>query len=207
MLQPPARGQQGDLDLLSAAIDILPHVDGQEVEDIFAGIEMEMKSRDAVYIGIGGSAQSSITPQVPRPNTEARVHPPGYQSAHQDLQQFQQGPHSQPLEPGLSHYPHFSQERENFHGRQDIRNQHGLSGAGQYNYDSEHDFSKRNDIDLASDLPRDRRRPPSPRTDPMKQQQKWQEDEKLGDTSTISPVLYANLEHANLQKEYPGKQK
>ncbi|XP_031573347.1 uncharacterized protein LOC116307296 isoform X3 [Actinia tenebrosa] len=199
-LQPPARGQQGELDLLSAAIDILPHVDGQEVEDIFADIEMEMKSRDAVYSGIGGPGQSSIPPQVPRSNTEPRVPPPAYQTGHQDLHSFQQGPHPQPLEPGLTHFPHFGQDRENFHGRHDIRNQHAL--PGQYGYEGEHDFSKKSDVDLASDLPRDPR-PPSPRTDPMKQQQKWQEDEKLGETATISPVLYANLEHANLQKEYP----
>ena len=32
---------------------------------------------------------------------------------------------------------------------------------------------------------------------------KWQEDERLGDKATISPVLYANLKHPNLRAEYP----
>ena len=35
---------------------------------------------------------------------------------------------------------------------------------------------------------------------------KWQEDERLGDKATISPVLYANLKHPNLKTEYPDWQ-
>lgn len=181
------------------------------MEDIFADLEMEMEQRE-LYSGIGPN-QSGMTQQVPRSATEPpHGHPPPpYQPPHQEIQPFPQGHHAQGLDPSLGHFdanaapgfPQFGQDRDNF--RSGVRNQQTPHGAGpQYGFDAEHDFPKRTDLDLASDLPRERRRAPSPRTDPMKQQQKWQEDEKLGDTATISPVLYANLEHVNLQKEYPG---
>ena len=34
--------------------------------------------------------------------------------------------------------------------------------------------------------------------------QKWEKDEPLGDSATISPVLYANLQFPELKKQYPG---
>ena len=197
----------------------MPHVDCQEVEDIFADLELEMERRE-MYSGMG-PGQGGLPQQVSRTSSEApRSHqpqpapPPPYQPQHQEMPPFQQGHHPQGMDPALTHFdanappagfPQFGQDRENFPGRPGVRPQQaGLGGGPQYGFDAEHDFTKRTDLDLASDLPRERRRAPSPRTDPMKQQQKWQEDEKLGDTATISPVLYANLEHTNLQKEYPG---
>ena len=44
----------------------------------------------------------------------------------------------------------------------------------------------------------------SPKFDTKKQLKKWEQDEKLGDLATISPVLYANMVHHNLKNEYPG---
>lgn len=75
---------------------------------------------------------------------------------------------------------------------------------GQLGFSQNNGFPRGGEFDL-DDLPKGRRRPPSPRVDPLKQQQKWEEDEKLGAMATISPVLYANLEHVNLKQEYPGK--
>lgn len=177
------------------------------MEDIFADLELEMEQRE-LYSGIPPS-QTGMSQQVPRPaNEPPRSHPPPpYQPPHHDIQGFPQGNHPQAIDPTVGHFetnqapgfPQFGQDRDNFR-----RNQQAPIGGGPYGFDTEHGFTKRADLDLASDLPRERRRAPSPRTDPMKQQQKWQEDEKLGDTATISPVLYANLEHTNLQKEYPG---
>ena len=33
---------------------------------------------------------------------------------------------------------------------------------------------------------------------------KWQSDEMLGDSATISQVLYANMCHPELKQQYPG---
>lgn len=33
---------------------------------------------------------------------------------------------------------------------------------------------------------------------------KWESDEDLGDNATISPILYCNLVHPELKKQYPG---
>lgn len=33
---------------------------------------------------------------------------------------------------------------------------------------------------------------------------KWEKDEEMGLMSSISPVLYANMEHPELKTEYPG---
>ncbi|NWX93721.1 KMT2D methyltransferase, partial [Nothoprocta pentlandii] len=35
--------------------------------------------------------------------------------------------------------------------------------------------------------------------------QRWEKDEELGELSTISPVLYANMNFPNLKQDYPGK--
>lgn len=34
--------------------------------------------------------------------------------------------------------------------------------------------------------------------------QRWEKDEELGQLSTISPVLYANMNFPNLKQDYPG---
>lgn len=34
--------------------------------------------------------------------------------------------------------------------------------------------------------------------------QRWEKDEELGNLSTISPVLYANINRPNLKQEFPG---
>lgn len=34
--------------------------------------------------------------------------------------------------------------------------------------------------------------------------QRWEKDEELGQLSTISPVLYANINFPNLKQDYPG---
>lgn len=173
--------------------------------------------RREMYSGGIGSGQAGLPQQVSRARNEpAHGHQP--QSGHtgpfqQHQDPYQQGHHPQSIDHSLSHFDSnppshgFPQQFDqmNLPGRGSVRGQQpGLGGGPQFGFDAEHDFTKRADLDLASDLPRERRRAPSPRTDPMKQQQKWQEDEKLGNTATISPVLYANLEHPNLQKEYPG---
>lgn len=35
--------------------------------------------------------------------------------------------------------------------------------------------------------------------------QRWEKDEELGELSTISPVLYANMNFPNLKQDYPGR--
>lgn len=34
--------------------------------------------------------------------------------------------------------------------------------------------------------------------------QRWEKDEELGELSTISPVLYANINFPHLKQDYPG---
>lgn len=225
--QPPHTGAAASWtstggDLLVSPTDTLPHVDSREVEEIFAGIELEMSSRDGFsligpstpshgqFIETGGqiAAGRETNPHI--------AHPTGYQPG-QHHPAYQPSGHNQAFNAGASNFDGVSNRPEfpdhSFPGRHNSRTQHGIAPGGfpgpglQREFGFGHDpsgFPPKGAFDL-DDLPKESRRPPSPRADPMKQQQKWEDDEKLGEMATISPVLYANLEHVKLKEEYPGE--
>lgn len=201
--QAQPRPQGNDLDMLDTA-DILPHVDGQEVEEIFAGIEREMTNRvfnflDSEIDNDVATTQEQFPPPASNP---APSHSVSYQASQHPIGAYGQGAASHAYNSGTPHFqgvPGGSGYQEN--------HMEGFSNSvvqGHLGFSQNSTFSRPGEIDL-DDFPRERRRPPSPRVDPLKQQQKWEEDEKLGAMATISPVLYANLEHTNLKQEYPGK--
>ena len=199
--QSQPRPQGTDLDILAG--DILPHVDGQEVEEIFAGIEREMTNREFTFLDgeIGNDVTNppdQFAPSVSNPaaSYQADQHAIGAFSQAATNQAYNYGPSHFQAVPGAGGYQQGAQNHLD-----------GFSNSvvpGQLGFDQNNTFPRQGDIEL-DDFPRERRRPPSPRVDPLKQQQKWEEDEKLGAMATISPVLYANLEHVNLKQEYPGE--
>lgn len=130
-------------------------------------------------------------------------HGVGFQASQHPISVYNQGTANQGYNPGTTHF----QSGGSAYQRGPQNHIDGFANSvvqGQLGFNHNSAFPRGNEFDL-DDLPRERRRPPSPRVDPMKQQQKWEDDEKLGATATISPVLYANLEHVNLKQEYPGK--
>lgn len=240
------RQQQNNvLDLLCSPTDTLPHVDGQEVEEIFAGLEIELNHRDTnvAATALSGRQDPFISghPTQPVNNRGTSVEQTitnsvSYASSQPAMAQYHQGSHHQSFPAGnnphrqlegapqraLQSYGEFIPGQENSHftgGRPTSQPMHGMdgfpnTGVGanqQQQYPFGHEgppgmFAPLHDeFGLADDLPKERRRPPSPRVDPQKQQQKWHDDEKLGSMATISPVLYANIEHPNLSVEYPGE--
>jgi len=203
--QTQARPQGNDLDILCSTGDVLPHVDGQEVEEIFLDIEREMSNRTLNFLDSEmennvANSQEQFNQQSANP---ASSHGVGFPSGH-PVSVYGQAAVSQPYNSGAAHFHSVSggsgfQQGPQNHGD-------GFSNSvvpGQLGFNQNSVFPRGSEFDL-DDLPKGRRRPPSPRVDPLKQQQKWEEDEKLGAMATISPVLYANLEHVNLKQEYPG---
>lgn len=199
--QSQPRPQGTDLDILAA--DILPHVDGQEVEEIFAGIEREMTNREFTFLDgeIGNDVTNppdQFAPSVSNPaaSYQADQHPIGAFNQTASNQAYNYGPSHYQAVPGAGGYQQGAQNHLDGFPNSVV--------SGQLGFEQNNTFPRQGDIEL-DDFPRERRRPPSPRVDPLKQQQKWEEDEKLGAMATISPVLYANLEHVNLKQEYPGE--
>ena len=242
----PRQQQNNVLDLLCSPTDTLPHVDGHEVEEIFAGLEIELNHRDTSVVapGLSGRQDPFISghpaQQVGNRVTSAEssmTHPPTYVPGQQTMGSYHQGAHTQSFTAGAIRPGQFegapqrapqgygefipSQENAPFPGgRPASQPMHGMegfpSGAGmgahqQQQYPFGHEGPPgmfppiQDEFGLTEDLPKERRRPPSPRVDPQKQQQKWHDDEKLGVMATISPVLYANIEHPNLSAEFPGE--
>lgn len=204
--QAQARPQGNDLDILCNAGDVLPHVDGQEVEEIFLDIEREMSNNVLNFL------DSEIEKNVPNPQEQfpqhsanpVSSHGVAYQSGH-PVSAYGQATVNQAYPPGTPHFQGVTGGTGYQPGPQNHMD--GFSNSvvpGQLGFNQNSAFPRGSEFDL-DDLPKGRRRPPSPRVDPLKQQQKWEEDEKLGAMATISPVLYANLEHVNLKQEYPGK--
>ena len=203
----------GDLDLIGLAD--LPHVDGHEVEEIFAGIEREMSvegtpqshgqspmepamndySKDKskpVESPVTFQGQSRLV-NVP-PGRNENVLPPPYNDQHhqnrmavsqQDFRQYDmyRANQSFPMEQRMEY-------------KDGPKPMHGPSG--------ETDAFKA----VFGEEPEIRSKPregaSSPKIDGQKQLRKWEQDEKLGDLATISPVLYANIVHPELKIEYPG---
>ena len=198
------RPQGNDLDILDAG-DILPQVDGHEVEEIFAGIEREMTNAvlnilDTEINESVANSQEQFPPPAPTPVPRHGV---GFQSSQHPMGAYGQGVANHAYSSGAAHFqavPGGSGYQQGLQNHMDGFSNNVVSD--QLGFGQNSAFSRPGDLD---DLPRERRRPPSPRVDPLKQQQKWEEDEKLGAMATISPVLYANLEHVNLKQEYPGK--
>lgn len=196
--------QGNDLDILDPE-GILPHVGGQEVEEIFAGIEREMTNRvfnflDSEIDNDVTNVQEQFPPPVSNPAASCSV---SYQSNQHSVGTFGQNATNQAYNSGTSHFqgaPGVGRYQQAAQSHVDGFSNPSVSG--QLGFGQSNVFPRPGEIDL-DDFPRERRRPPSPRVDPQKQQQKWEEDEKLGAMATISPVLYANLEHVNLKQEYP----
>lgn len=204
--QPHPQGNA--LDILDTG-DTLPHVDGQEVEEIFAGIEREMTNHDRVLNFLDTEIDNSVTnnqEQFPPPvSNPAPGHSVGFQSSQHPIGAYGQGTANHAYNSGTPHFQGVPGGTGYQQGPQNHMD--GFSNSvvsAQFGFSQNSTFSRPRELDV-DDFPRERRRPPSPRADPLKQQQKWEEDEKLGAMATISPVLYANLEHANLKQEYPGK--
>lgn len=203
--QTQARPQGNDLDILCSTGDVLPHVDGQEVEEIFLDIEREMSNRTLNFLD--SEMEDSVTNAQEQFNQQsanpASSHGVRFQSGH-PVSAYGQAAVSQPYNSGAAHFQSVSGGSGYQQGPQNLMD--GFSNSvvpGQLGFNQNSVFPRGSEFDL-DDLPKGRRRPPSPRVDPLKQQQKWEEDEKLGAMATISPVLYANLEHVNLKQEYPG---
>lgn len=203
--QAQTRPQGNDLDILCNTGDILPHVDGQEVEEIFMDIAREMNIEPLTFLDSEmDSNVANVREQFPQQGANAvSGHGVGYQSGQHTISVYNQGTANQGYNSGTTHF------QGGGSGYQQGPQNHmdGFSNSvvqGQLSFNQNSTFPRGSEFDL-DDLPRERRRPPSPRVDPMKQQQKWEEDEKLGAMATISPVLYANLEHVNLKQEYPGE--
>lgn len=209
-------------DLLVSPTDTLPHVDSREVEEVFDGIEMEMNN---LLDGFGmmetatPSHSQFIEPSGPIATGQGANTQMGHTSAFQPAQHhptsYPQSAHTPAFNPnvsgfnGVSNRPEFADH--NFPGHHNSRPPHGMAPGGFSGLHREFVFGRdapgfppKGPFDL-DDLPKESRRPPSPRVDPLKQQQKWADDEKLGEMATISPVLYANLEHPMLKEEYPGE--
>ena len=184
----------------------MPHVDGQEVEEIFLDIEREMSNRALNFLD---SEMENNVANAQEPFNQQRANPAsnhgiGFPSGH-PASAYGQAAVNQPYTSGTAHFQSVSGGSGYQQGSQNHMD--GFSNSvvsGQLGFNQNSVFPRGNEFDL-DDLPKGRRRPPSPRVDPLKQQQKWEEDEKLGAMATISPVLYANLEHVNLKQEYPGK--
>lgn len=239
------RQQQNNvLDLLCSPTDTLPHVDGQEVEEIFAGLEIELNHRDTSVAATAMSGRQDPfisghqAQQVNNRGTSSEQNmsnPASYASGQPAMAPYHQGNQHQNFATGTNrpgqlegttqrpiHGYGVLAGHENSHfagGRSTGQPIHGMdgfpnTGVGAHQH-QQFSFGHENppgmfppmhdEFGLADDLPKERRRPPSPRVDPQKQQQKWHDDEKLGSMATISPVLYANTEHPNLSVEYPGK--
>lgn len=200
------RPQGNDLEILDTG-DILPHVDGQEVEEIFAGIEREMTNRVFNFLDteIDNSVANTQEQFPPPASNPAPSHGVNFQSGQHPMGGYGQGTANHTFTSGAPHFQGVPGGPGYQQGPQTHVDSFSNSVVpSQLGFGQNSTFSRPAEIDL-DDFPRERRRPPSPRVDPMKQQQKWEEDEKLGAMATISPVLYANLEHVNLKQEYPGK--
>lgn len=184
----------------------MPHVDGQEVEEIFLDIEREMSNRALNFLDsqMENNVASSQEPFNQQSANPASSHGVGFPSGH-PVNAYGQAAVNHSYNAGAAHFQSVSGGSGYQQGPQNHMD--GFSNSvvpGPLGFNQNSVFPRGSEFDL-DDLPKGRRRPPSPRVDPLKQQQKWEEDEKLGAMATISPVLYANLEHVNLKQEYPGK--
>ena len=213
--------QTGDLDLIG--LTDLPHVDGHEVEEIFAGIEREMSvegtpqshgqspmdATSSDYPKAGTSdftkdqakqVNSPITfkPQgrlvVGPPQRPESVLPPGY-SDPQHQQRIGIPRHEFPSYDVYHNNQSYPMEQNvNYKaGKRPLQPQSGETDAFKVVFGEEPEIKSKA-----------REGATSPKIDGQKQLKKWEQDEKLDSLATISPVLYANIVHPKLKIEYPG---
>ncbi len=215
--QNPDLTPTGDLDLIG--LSDLPHVEGHEVEEIFAGIEREMsvdgtpqsqdqspmegslteypKSESSSFsreLKTGDSKPSKF--QVSHPSVTKSADPaltPGYA----DHPQHQRVQLSQPEYRQYDMYrsnPSFQPPFDQRVGQPKPLGAHaGETDAFKAVFGEEPEIKSKSRDDASS-----------PKIDGQKQLRKWEQDEKRGDLATISPVLYANTMHQKLKIEYPG---
>ena len=156
----------------------LPQVAGHEVEQLFAGIE---KERIAPSQGIIGNDLPDVTPPNMNPSS---ITPQSI------LYQGPGGQHLPPQNPS----PMISGQANQISGQ-----------SNQTSPVNSADVFKVVFGDDASEGPAGKKGDfPYPKIDTQKQLKKWEQDEKLGEFATISPVLYANMMHKNLITEYQG---
>lgn len=215
-------GQAGDLDLIGLAD--LPHVDGHEVEEIFAGIEREMS--------VEGTPQSHG--QSPMMETSASEYsktgagdygkdqsrPVDSPNAFQAPNRLGVGPPPRPETVLSSGYPDHQQQQRMGIPRQEFPQYDVYSKSQAYPLDANVNFKtgqrpiqqQSGETDAFKAVfgeepevkSKGREGATSPKIDGQKQLKKWEQDEKLDSLATISPVLYANIIHPELKLEYPG---
>jgi hypothetical protein len=180
-----------ELDILVPPSGDLPMVDSKDIEDFFSGIENELNQRqtglvsDPLLSSVGVHVTSNPVPQRPPP--------PPYPDASRGQYPREIHSHAWSAMSVGEPPPYQAQHQNRVHPNVDMV--HSVTNGARVEPEFEHindDFGPR------------RTRPESPRADSHKQLLKWQEDEKLGEMATISPVLYANLNYPNLRDEYPG---
>lgn len=177
-----------DLDIFVPHNGDLPMVDSQDIEDFFSGIENELNQQQSGLIA--DPLLSSVGVYVPP--VSQRPPPPPYPRVPGDSQYNEEIPGHPRAAMSVSAPPHYVMS-EDVNAATNMARLHPNGARIEPEFEHiEDDFGPR------------RPRPESPRPDSHKQILKWQEDEKLGEMATISPVLYANLNHPNLSNEYPG---
>ena len=216
--------QTGGLDLIG--LTDLPHVEGHEVEEIFAGIEREM-SVEGTPQSHGQSPMDASSSEYPKTGTgdfakdqNRPVNSPGtFQAQSRLAVGTPQRPESV-LPSGFSDQQQQQQQqrmgipRQEFPAYDVYRNSQSFPLEQSVNYKA----SKRPIQAQAGETDafkvvfgeepeiksKTREGATSPKIDGQKQLKKWEQDEKLESLATISPVLYANIVHPELKIEYPG---
>ena len=213
--------QTGDLDLMG--LTDLPHVDGHEVEEIFAGIEREM-SVEGTPQSHAQSPMDSNASEYPKTVTgeftKDQTRPVNSPGAFQPQGRLGVGPVPRPeamLAPGYTehqHPQHFGIPRQEFPSYDVYRNNQSFPLEQNVNYKAgrkpvqpqsgETDAFKVVFGEEPEIKSKAREGATSPKIDGQKQLKKWEQDEKLDSLATISPVLYANIVHPELKIDYPG---
>ena len=213
--------QTGDLDLIGLAD--LPHVDGHEVEEIFAGIEREM-SVEGTPQSHGQSPMDTSAIEYQKAGTgdfgkdqPRQVDSPG---AFQAQNRIGVVPQPRPESVLPAGYPEHPQQprmgipRQEFTQYDVYSNNQSFPIEQNLNYKAvqrplqpqpgETDAFKAVFGEEPEIKSKAREGTASPKIDGQKQLKKWEQDEKLDSLATISPVLYANIVHPELKIEYPG---
>lgn len=213
--------QTGDLDLMGLAD--LPHVDGHEVEEIFAGLEREM-SVEGTPQSHGQSPMETNVTEFPKTGAgdfvkeQARqVDSPG---AFQAQNRLNVGPSQRPETVLPAGFPDHQQQQRMDIPRQEFPPYDVYTSRQPYSLDQNVNYKPGQRLIQAQSAETDafkavfgeepevkskgREGATSPKIDGQKQLKKWEQDEKLDNLATISPVLYANIMHPELKIEYPG---
>ena len=170
--------------LLNSPLDIdMPHMDSQDVDDLFNGVLSPAAGEplNGIHLNLSSGSDHPVAgPGLLRRDEEHLMNP--FQPSSQQLltiqqpnQQQQQLSHSQQMFSHQEGLPPMSASI----GRT-VVDQAAASGSSQW---SDSDSNEQ--------------------TQSQKNLEKWKVDEILGEMATISPVLYANMAFPNLRLEHP----